>query len=78
MINILLKTEMLKKGLSGFELARKVGVSDSQFSRYVRGWREVPMEVKAGLAEALNCSVEEIFPEKNGGNSDGPTKERDI
>jgi transcriptional regulator with XRE-family HTH domain len=61
MVNVRLKSKMLEKGVSGFELARKVGISDSQFSRMVRGWIDPPDEIKIKLAEVLGYQVQEIF-----------------
>jgi transcriptional regulator with XRE-family HTH domain len=63
MVNVRLKSMMLEKGLSGFQLARAIGVSDSQFSRIVRGWIDPSMEIKGKLAGLLDSSVDQIFPE---------------
>lgn len=63
MVNVRLKAKMLEKGLSGFQLARGLGMSDSQFSRMVRGWIDPPKEIKAKLAELLDSQVSEIFPD---------------
>lgn len=62
MLNIPLRIKMYEKGLSELELARKVGVSDSGFSRIIRGWKEPSMEIKTKFAEILGCKVSEIFP----------------
>ena len=64
MVNVRLKGKMLEKEVSGYQLARQVGVSDSQFSRIVRGWINPPKEIKKKLAASLGCKVSEIFPEK--------------
>ncbi len=61
MINVRLKSKMLEKGFSGFQLAREIGMSDSQFSRMVRGWIDPPVEIKVKLAEFLDCQVSDIF-----------------
>ena len=62
-VNIRLKTKLMERGISQFEIARKIGVSDSWMSRVVQNWIDPPMEVKVKLAEGLGCQVQEIFPE---------------
>jgi transcriptional regulator with XRE-family HTH domain len=61
MTNVRLKLRMLETGITGYDLARRVGVSDSQFSRIVRGWIDPPLQMKNKLAEALGCQVQEVF-----------------
>lgn len=61
MVNIRLKAKLLERGISGFKAARRVGVSDSKFSRIVRGWNNPDLETKKKLAKLLGCEVREIF-----------------
>ena len=60
-MNIRLKARFFERGLSQLQVARAVGISDSMLSKVVHGWIEPSKEIKAKVAHALGCKVEEIF-----------------
>ncbi len=62
-MNIRLKTKILEQGLSQFQVARDVGLTDSNLSKIIHGWVDPTVEVKTRLASVLGCNLEDIFPE---------------
>lgn len=53
------------RGLTQEDLASNAGIAVSTYSMYVNGHRTVPRKVAENIANALGCTVEEIFlPEK--------------
>ncbi len=65
-MNIRLKTKILEQGLSQLQVARDVGLTDSNLSKIIHGWVDPPVEVKTRLASVLGCNLEEIFPDPEG------------
>ena len=61
--NIALKSRMLEMGISGLELSRKVGITDSRLSHFIGGWDEPGKDLKRAIANVLGCPIKRIFPE---------------
>jgi transcriptional regulator with XRE-family HTH domain len=65
-MNLALKTRILASGKSQILLAREIGISEPRLSKIVGGWVEPCAELKARIASALGCSVEDLFGLRNG------------
>ncbi len=62
-MNLTLKTRILASGKSQILLARQIKISEPLLSKIVGGWVDPSREVKSRLARALECRVEDIFPD---------------
>jgi hypothetical protein len=58
-----LKAKIILENESQWKFSKKIGVHDSYVSKVVRGARDLSDAEKRKWAEALNCSVQEIFSE---------------
>lgn len=59
--NIRLKEKIEALGLKQIWLAKQIGVDSAVMTGFVRGYR-IPTEAQAlGLAQVLECTVEDIF-----------------
>ncbi len=56
-----IKEFRIKKGLSGSELARLVGVSRQSINNYESFLREPNIEILIRIAVALDCTVDDIL-----------------
>lgn len=61
--NLKLKFRILESRIPQRKIAQQLDISESIFSRITLGEREATPEQKEKIAEILNCSVPEIFPE---------------
>jgi len=57
-----LKLLLLEQREPQYSVAVKVGLSESQFSRIVRGRRAASSEERTRIARALGVSEESLFP----------------
>lgn len=57
-----LKCDLMKRCISQLELARRLGVSESNLSKMINGWRPMPEELKQEICRLLKVDREEIFP----------------
>lgn len=55
-----LKASMTRRGITGFELADKIGLSHASFSYKLNNKREFLVSEIQAIAKTLNLSVEEI------------------
>jgi transcriptional regulator with XRE-family HTH domain len=53
---------MLDVGISGLELARQLGISDSKMSKIANGWEVPSPELKQAIAQALRCPQKSLWP----------------
>lgn len=58
-----LKAERLRQGLTQYELATRVGITQTELSTYERGHRRAAADMRHRLADKLSCKVEKIFSE---------------
>lgn len=58
----LLRIALAHKGVPQIAVARLLGVDNGTFSRWARGWYQVPVRYRAQLAGILEVSEEELFP----------------
>lgn len=58
-----LKTIRLTRKLSRSKLAKRVGIHKSSIDRYEAGTRQPDIDTIKALAEALHCSVADLFGE---------------
>ncbi len=67
-MNVKLKTKLLELKRSQISVAHEIGISEPHFSKIVNNWIIPGDRLKEKIANALRCSIEEIFPkeEKNG------------
>jgi len=63
-MNIPLKIKILESGISQFQLARTVGISDTHLSKIVNGWIIPPGDLKSSIAQAIGCNPSDIFPDE--------------
>lgn len=63
-----LKATMNEKGISGYKLAQMTGISNSDIYQALSGKKTMYPNWKKRIADALGCSVDELFPK--GGESD--------
>ena len=68
MVNIRLKTELLKQGVSQIKLARKLGIDDGYLSNIIRGWKKPTNELQEKIANELGKPKSVLFSIKNGGS----------
>lgn len=61
MKNLKLKTKILQSNRSQISLAHEIGISEPHLSRIVNEWTIPRDDLKKKIAQALKCSVEEIF-----------------
>ena len=61
-MNLPLKFHILASGKSQISLAREIGISEPRLSKIVGGWVTPDLKVKTRIAEALGCTVEDLFP----------------
>jgi lambda repressor-like predicted transcriptional regulator len=59
-----IKIEMLKKGLSGADIARKENVDRTAIYHVIAG-RSKSEKLRRAIASALGVRVEELWPENN-------------
>ena len=57
----MIKALMRSKGITGRELAAKVGVSESMMSYILQGLREPNVTTLVRIAAELDCTVDEII-----------------
>ena len=57
-----LRSFRLLQGMSLYELAQKVGISESMLSYVERGRRGIDREGQKRIAAALGCEVDLVFP----------------
>jgi len=69
-MNLKLKMKILESGKPQIALAREMKIPEPYLSKIVNGWLIPKNEIKDKIAQALNCQIEEIFPE-NGGSKNG-------
>lgn len=64
-INIgkMIKFKRKEKGLSGELLAKKIGVSQQQLSRYERGVNDIKVNTLYSITQALNIPIDLFFAE---------------
>lgn len=60
---MLLKQERLRRGLTQTQLGALTGISPQDISLIENGWRKPFRGWKKRLADALEMSVESLFPE---------------
>ena len=63
-MNITLKIKILESGISQFQLARILGISDANLSKIVNGWINPPGYIKSSIAKAIGCDPSDIFPDE--------------
>jgi transcriptional regulator with XRE-family HTH domain len=59
-----LKAERLRQGLTQYELATRVGITQTELSTYELKKRRAAADMRHRLAKELSCKVEQIFPEE--------------
>ena len=59
-----IKEFLEKRGLKGNWVADQIGCHPSEFSNWVRGERRPNLPRAIKLANLLECSVEDLFPEQ--------------
>lgn len=62
-MNTNLKTLILERRLRQYDLARRLGLTETRFSRIVNEREEPDAAVKAALAKLLDVPAAHIFPE---------------
>lgn len=61
----LLRDEMFKKNVSEIRLAREAGVTQASISKYTSGITSPNGYTLSRIAEALNCEVGVLIPDRN-------------
>lgn len=61
-----LHKEMKRQSVSGYKLAKMIGVSNSDLYCALKGTKPMYKGYKERIAEALNCPVSDLFPEEGG------------
>lgn len=51
-------------GMNQAELAKRVGATETSISRYIRGHRIPNVLIAIDIADALNCSVEDLYSDR--------------
>lgn len=51
----------ISKGLSQYELAKKLGISQQRLSNYEKGKRKLPVELAIKICRILNVTLEDIY-----------------
>lgn len=64
-----LKKEMARQGISGYRLAKLTGISSPDIYRVLNGKIYLYSGWQKRIADALGCSVDELFP-KGGGDDE--------
>ncbi len=57
-----LKLARLNKGIPKWELSTRIGVTQSELSYYELGRRRCPAHIRHKIADVLQISVSELFP----------------
>ena len=78
----LLQEEMKRQNISGYKIAKALGVSTSDMYCALRGTKPMYPKYKLGICELLGKSMEELFPgeevtEKNLRNYDKSTNRKE-
>lgn len=60
-----LKKEMERRHITGYWLAKKTGISSPDVYAALNGTKPMYPGYKIRIAEAMDCSVEELFPATN-------------
>lgn len=55
-----INAEIAAAGMSKVELAKKAGIPNSTLARYLKGERDIPLPVFAGIADALGITYVEL------------------
>lgn len=55
-----INAEIAAAGMNKVELAKKSGIPNSTLSRYLKGERDIPLPVFAGIADALGITYVEL------------------
>lgn len=55
-----INAEIAAAGMNKVELAKKAGIPNSTLSRYLKGERDIPLPVFAGIADALGITYVEL------------------
>ena len=63
-MNMMLKSQILAKGISQIQIARDLGLNDSYISKVVNNWVTPSKDLKEKLARLLDCPVSEIFKDQ--------------
>ncbi len=61
MVNIKLKTFLMKRGISQMKLSFDTGVDSARISRIIRGWEKPTEEIKDIITKYLKVEEKEIF-----------------
>ena len=64
-----LKEARFFKGLNQWDISIKTGIPQSKLSLIERGYVNPKEHEKKKIAKALNCKVEEIFPQMEGASN---------
>lgn len=62
-LNVALKVAIIEAGWVQIELANKLGIHESTFSKIVNGHLEPSDEQKQAIARVLGRTVDQLFPE---------------
>jgi len=75
---LMLKMALLERREPQYALAARIGMSESQLSRIVRGRRVATPAERARIAQALGVSEQELFPLATTGDlrPAGPKRDR--
>lgn len=67
---IMLKIGIARKeaGITQLELSKILNISRSTISMWESGASNPTVEMLPELAKALHCTIDELFPQKKGGN----------
>jgi transcriptional regulator with XRE-family HTH domain len=60
-----LKLALVQRNIRQIELAKKIGISESRFSKIVNGWITPNSEEVLKISSDLGIPVEDILPESN-------------
>lgn len=60
-MSINLKTARFHQNISQWELSRRTGIRQSDISLFENGYKAPKDEEKEKIADALNCSIEDVF-----------------
>lgn len=63
-MNLKLKFKIIESNKRQIALARELGITETQLSKFINEWAEPDSSFKQRIAESLGCPVEEIFPTK--------------
>ena len=60
-LNIALKTVLMQRTMSQFELAQRAKIHDSRLSKIINGWIEPNDNEKAAIAKVLRTPIDQLF-----------------